>query len=534
MAQPADAVQPDMNKEPPSLFFTTSELVLDISPRGSPIKVYKSEPPLNIVSTSPGQLTATSTPAENPQSFDKDEEAGGDASPATYTQIDHSNVVQPEISAAAEGSPLRQNKTKTGTPAAQPSLLSPVGKADASAFRPAAIASSPSQDLAETRIAAVHLPHVETLQTQLQRLKIENINWQQRAERREDDLQAAQRDGDRWQREAKQWRERCQLAEENCDAMQHRADATAAHVFVLESATASMQERNLSLENSLTELKAAHVAATEEVQRLRDQKESVSSELAVKLEELTTLSREHRRLLVEVGTLKERVGSLTTLVERLASASPSPATAAAAATPAVTAAQIEARASKRGLQQPSSGVREVDGAGECVEGRDAPKRTELRGDEAVRAADACTSPERCAQKKDEKQDATMHQSGSEQDSSSSSSSSSSKRQDVEHVQSPVIAKDRSVHGMQTASMDRSSPFRSARALIQRTAELESSLLALNMERQSLENELNRFPSGSAGRTVAERRKKRAVEERLLEVNKQVSGIKRELRSLGAV
>lgn len=63
----------------------------------------------------------------------------------------------------------------------------------------------------------------------------------------------------------------------------------------------------------------------------------------------------------------------------------------------------------------------------------------------------------------------------------------------------------------------------------RTTELEDSLLARNIERSSLETELAKFPSGTAGRTGAERRRRAAVEHRLAELGKEIGTIRFELR-----
>jgi len=68
----------------------------------------------------------------------------------------------------------------------------------------------------------------------------------------------------------------------------------------------------------------------------------------------------------------------------------------------------------------------------------------------------------------------------------------------------------------------------------RTLELEDTLLALNVERSSLETELARMPCTTAGRTGALRRRRVDVEARLAELGKDIAAVKRELKSLGAM
>jgi hypothetical protein len=77
-----------------------------------------------------------------------------------------------------------------------------------------------------------------------------------------------------------------------------------------------------------------------------------------------------------------------------------------------------------------------------------------------------------------------------------------------------------------------SHFDSAKALITRTAELEDSLMTFNIERGALETELAKFPNGTAGRTVAERKRKKVIEQRVEVLNKEISGVRLELRKLG--
>eukprot|EP00747_Dinoflagellata_sp_TGD_P212781 gnl/TRDRNA2_/TRDRNA2_85832_c1_seq1.p1 gnl/TRDRNA2_/TRDRNA2_85832_c1~~gnl/TRDRNA2_/TRDRNA2_85832_c1_seq1.p1 ORF type:complete len:137 (+),score=28.66 gnl/TRDRNA2_/TRDRNA2_85832_c1_seq1:3-413(+) len=68
---------------------------------------------------------------------------------------------------------------------------------------------------------------------------------------------------------------------------------------------------------------------------------------------------------------------------------------------------------------------------------------------------------------------------------------------------------------------------------QQASSLEKQLMLLNSERQLLESTLMRFPSNTAGRTLAERREKKDAEERLEQVTSTLSRLKRELRSLEA-
>lgn len=62
--------------------------------------------------------------------------------------------------------------------------------------------------------------------------------------------------------------------------------------------------------------------------------------------------------------------------------------------------------------------------------------------------------------------------------------------------------------------------------------LEKQLMVLNCERTSLESTLSKFPTNSAGKTVAERRRKMEVERRLEEVEQTISQVRTSLRQLG--
>ena len=66
---------------------------------------------------------------------------------------------------------------------------------------------------------------------------------------------------------------------------------------------------------------------------------------------------------------------------------------------------------------------------------------------------------------------------------------------------------------------------------ERHRQLEKQLLQLNLERANVEAQLNKYPPNSAGRTRAERQQKLALDERLLQLESQISQRKREVRNL---
>lgn len=70
--------------------------------------------------------------------------------------------------------------------------------------------------------------------------------------------------------------------------------------------------------------------------------------------------------------------------------------------------------------------------------------------------------------------------------------------------------------------------------LKRTAELDKQLLELNMEKEKLDMELSHMPATSAGRTVAQRRRRRLVENRLDDVQREIGKVKRELRKMKAI
>eukprot|EP00890_Picochlorum_soloecismus_P001329 jgi/Picsp_1/2197/NSC_05661-R1_hypothetical protein COCSUDRAFT_61123 [Coccomyxa subellipsoidea C-169] len=66
------------------------------------------------------------------------------------------------------------------------------------------------------------------------------------------------------------------------------------------------------------------------------------------------------------------------------------------------------------------------------------------------------------------------------------------------------------------------------------SELEKELLQLNVEKEKLDIELSRMPFNSAGKTLAQRQRRKYVESRLGEISKNTSHIKRQLRHLNAL
>merc|ERR1712194_183264 len=65
----------------------------------------------------------------------------------------------------------------------------------------------------------------------------------------------------------------------------------------------------------------------------------------------------------------------------------------------------------------------------------------------------------------------------------------------------------------------------------RAAALHKQLMLLNVERQQLEGTVMKFPSNTAGRTIADRREKREAEERLQEVDRTLSELRQTLRQV---
>jgi len=61
--------------------------------------------------------------------------------------------------------------------------------------------------------------------------------------------------------------------------------------------------------------------------------------------------------------------------------------------------------------------------------------------------------------------------------------------------------------------------------------LEKQLTLLSGERRLLESALMKFPSNTAGRTLAERRQKREAEQRLEEVDRTITELRQALRKV---
>lgn len=74
--------------------------------------------------------------------------------------------------------------------------------------------------------------------------------------------------------------------------------------------------------------------------------------------------------------------------------------------------------------------------------------------------------------------------------------------------------------------------KSAQELAQKVDALEAELLQLNVERSALEAEYARMPTNSAGKTLAERKRKAQVESRLAVLHRDASAVKLVLRRWG--
>lgn len=66
----------------------------------------------------------------------------------------------------------------------------------------------------------------------------------------------------------------------------------------------------------------------------------------------------------------------------------------------------------------------------------------------------------------------------------------------------------------------------------KSSALEKQLMLLNSERQVLDSALMKFPTNTAGKTLAERRQKREAEQRIEEVDRTISQLRQQLRRLG--
>ena len=65
--------------------------------------------------------------------------------------------------------------------------------------------------------------------------------------------------------------------------------------------------------------------------------------------------------------------------------------------------------------------------------------------------------------------------------------------------------------------------------VAKTAEMEGKLMELNLERQDLDGELQRLPTG-APKNVRDRKRKAAIEERMVVVDKEIGSLKLLLRN----
>eukprot|EP00392_Amoebophrya_sp_AT5.2_P006156 g6166.t1 len=96
--------------------------------------------------------------------------------------------------------------------------------------------------------------------------------------------------------------------------------------------------------------------------------------------------------------------------------------------------------------------------------------------------------------------------------------------------SPFISRQRSTspHTHAPGREEHLGPY--GRVFDMKTSQMEGRMIALNQERTSLEAVLMKYPTNSAGRTLMDRKNKQTAESRLLEVEKELSVIRGQLRN----
>jgi hypothetical protein len=360
-------------------------------------------------------------------------------------------------------------------------------------------------------------------------------------------LQRARADG--LEREVEAWQEKCRQASRERASVQPSVDGARAQAAALEGTVAALQADAASLAAALADARAGNERLVAQMSALQQAEASATRRLQAEQAAAAALAAEQRQLAHEAAAAKQEVGHLRRLLEMLAAERPLPpqeqdaVTAPACEPPA---APPQAQAGAATASTPAAAP-----AAQAPRPRPPPSEPPF-------ALDFAASHRRppSSWRQTEQQPAAP----------------AALREPAPAAAPPVPSPPPpAIASTTTASQPRSNPFQSAevrplppspsRSLLgsrpprlllpahrcarppaprplqevdAEVARLETHLLRLNLERAALQVESSRFPSATAGRTVAERRRRAEVEARLSELGRESSGVRLAMKRLGCL
>jgi DNA repair exonuclease SbcCD ATPase subunit len=299
------------------------------------------------------------------------------------------------------------------------------------------------------------------------------------------------------------WRRKFDELLEEHSALQTRLENTTAQVNLLDKALTTVRDDTVDAVAALATAESLLAKKIEEFEAYKTQKDTFAAEVASaaaeKERKIVALTLENQNLSQQVDSLNRKVEELTSIIEKkdLEKAT-------------ITLQEAPSSSSRKELESGGGGhklfLKEID------------------INAATKSANATT-----AEKVIKEKNTTF----------STSQPALISTQKKERLSPSVAAQTAAQERQPPLPFQRQGPcppppshFDAAKALIARTAELEDSLMNFNIERSALETELAKFPNGTAGKTVAERKRKKEIEQRVEVLNKAISGVRLELRKLG--
>ena len=358
------------------------------------------------------------------------------------------------------------------------------------------------------------------------------------------------------------WKSRLEEAEEQLKIAEQRRAAAVTQTEMLENGYISLRERYLNLQESHREADSMRSAAEASLKTAQARIEELTRRIKIKDDGCASLLKEHRRALSDIEILQERLERMTKFVQKLITDRPS----CLCKKPELESLSSQVSPDHQGASnlqrsfdfviEGEEGARNVREHAICDtqelhvigERTGSERQHDARlqhhakrfvADDATRALRIEAEEGGVATKVSSHQPSSGSLVGRYVPNNYNSAASAVGGEEEDHVavadQNPPHRRSNDASSaVPHERLSKGTPFASAKESSERIHQLEASLLKLNMERESLESVLSKVPSGSHGRTVAERRRVVDVEARLEEVRRDLSRVKRELRQLGAV
>ena len=333
---------------------------------------------------------------------------------------------------------------------------------------------------------------------------------------------------------------------ENLRVSEKHKQATETQNQVLERSLMSLQQRNQHLENECLNFQAKQVRFENTVSAAQSRIESLIEENRLKDQNYACLLKEHQRALNEVNVLKDSLFKMMGFVQKLTAEQPK---ASEISNPICT---LLDSIGKGTTSERPDGSEEVQMA--TISDQAAFKTETLLAQNQYHSsiiprlnANESVNPERHAgdKRSNLSELRVRDNTTSTEDEYAEWKKEFSKKTEESgpDVQHKSLENDTESYGGSLSDRQQNysngenvskSHFQIAEENTKKLEELETMLLKLNIERETLENQIAKIPSGTFGRTVKERKRVQEMESRLDVVNKELSTVKRALRKLGAV